>query len=199
MIGTTWTYARHALALAVLALTATACAGSSAPRTPSAPSVRQSVAISVAPSYLAHGGDRDNDGDRNDDDIGVLGYGRPAGAADRSASVALATRYLAAAARGDGAAGCRLLVPAVVESIGEAHERSQRRLPCAAALSALFREHHAELALKSETLRVIAVRVEGARALAVLDFSTIPEVRELVERRVGDSWRLVTVLDGILE
>jgi hypothetical protein len=55
------------------------------------------------------------------------------------------------------------------------------------------------LSRKDATLKVIAVRVEGSKALVVLDFPTIPEVRQIDERRVGHSWRLLDLFDGILE
>src|SRR3981081_2539322 len=75
--------------------------------------------VTISRNYSTHNNDRDNDGDHNDDDEKVLYYGHAANAADRQSSIALVTRYLAAAAAEDGAAGCRMLAPVIAESIVE--------------------------------------------------------------------------------
>jgi hypothetical protein len=183
-----------ALALSAIALGVGACAGSGGGHS------SQPAAVKViVPNYSTHNNDRDNDGDHNDDDAGIVEFGQAAGPADRRASIALVTRYFAAAAAADGAADCRLLVPIIAESVGEAAGTSERRSTCALALSRLFRRHRAELALKRRTLRVSGVRVSGSRGLLVLYFPTIPEVRQMTERRVGNHWRLITDLDGFIE
>jgi hypothetical protein len=184
-----------ALAFVALALGLGACAGSGGGR-----SSRQTASVKViAPDYSTHHNDRDNDGDHNDDDAGIVEFGQAAGPADRQASIALVRRYFAAAATGNGAADCPLLVPIIAESVGEASSASERRRPCAVALSQLFRRHHSELALKRATLRVIGVRVSGSRGLLVLYFPTIPEIRQMTERRVGGKWRLISEIDAFIE
>ena len=66
-------------------------------------------------------------------------------------------------------------------------------------MSKLFKLHHKPLAAKNASLRVLAVRVEGQKALVVLGFPNIPEVRQITARRVAGTWRLLDLLDGILE
>jgi hypothetical protein len=145
--------------------------------------------------------DRDNDGDHNDDDGKILYYGHAASPSDRRSSIALLMRYFAAAAAEDGAKACSMLAPFVAESVAESEGRlpSLRGKTCTVVMSKLFGLHHRLLIEKNATLRVIGVRVEGDKALAVLEFSAIHEVRQITERRVGKSWRLVGLLDSILE
>jgi hypothetical protein len=197
--------ARHllaALAAAALGLGVASCGGSGGAVAPRAPSSAAGAGSrTIRSDFSTRDNDRDNDGDHNDDDSGVLYYGRAADAADRNASIALVRRYFAAAAAEDGATACSLLVPFIAESVVEDDGRSPglRGGTCAAVMSKLFRRRHRLLALKNDTLRVLEVRVAGGKALAVLDFPSIPEVRQLVERRVGGRWRLLVLLDGILE
>ncbi len=148
-----------------------------------------------------HNNDRDNDGDHNDDDEKVLYFGHAADATDQRISLALVTRYFALAATGDGAKACSLLVPFIAESVAEndGHSPALRGKTCAVVMSKLFKLHHRSLAEKNATLKAIEVRVESDRALVVLEFPTIPEVRQITERRVGSTWKLLDLLDGILE
>jgi hypothetical protein len=152
-------------------------------------------------NFSTHHNDRDNDGDHNDDDAVTLGFGHAANAADRRESVALVTRYFAAAVAANGVTGCALLVPFVAESVVEddGHSPGLFGSSCAAVLAKLFKLHHRELVAKQATMKVIEVRVRGDRALAILDFPNIPEVRQIDERRVGDSWKLLQLLDRFIE
>jgi hypothetical protein len=70
---------------------------------------------------------------------------------------------------------------------------------CAVVLSKLFKQHHKLLGGESATLKVMTVRVEGDKALTVLSFANLPEVRQMTERREGSGWKIVTLLDGIVE
>lgn len=160
-----------------------------------------SASTTAAGASSTHGSDRDNDSDHNDDDENVLDYGHAANAADRRASVALVTRYFAAAAGGNGATACSLLMPFISGSVVENYSRLRgvRGNTCAVVLSNLFRQRHRQLAAKSASLEVIAVRVEGDKALAVLNLPEIPEVRQIAERRLGNRWRLLVLFDGSLE
>jgi hypothetical protein len=197
-----------AIAVAALGMGVASCGGSSdlaASRRPSsAVSTGRHVAhsVEVVPSYLTSPAkDRDEDADRNDDDEASLSYGRPASRTDRLSSVVLIKRYFIAAAAGDGRAACGLLVPFIAESVVEmdGHSPELRGKTCPVVLSKLFRRHHRLLAEKNASLRVDAVRVQGQKALAVLDFPAIPVVRLMTERRVGHAWRLLPLLDGMLE
>lgn len=201
------------LAVVALCLGIVACGDSSK---------RPGATTDVASNRSAQENDRDNDGDHNDDDGRVLFYGHAASAADRRGSVALVTSYFAAAAAADGAKACALLVPLLAESVVEEDGRSPalRGRTCAEVMSKLFRLHHRTLVEKRAALQVIAVRVEGNKGLAVLNFPGIREVRrlgegsevlvapdsrgthevrQLGERRVDGTWKVLDLLDGIIE
>jgi hypothetical protein len=179
-----------------LAVAVTAC-GSSSGATDSRALVTQ-ASSSHSPS--AHHKDRDNDNDNNNDDSGVLDYGHAADAADRSSVSGLITLYFAAAAAENGATACSLLVPFVAESMVEnyGHLPELHGDTCSKVLSKLFKLHHAELAPKQASLKVVGVRVEGNKALVLLYFQSIPEVRLIGVRREG-TWRVLGLLDGKLE
>jgi hypothetical protein len=145
--------------------------------------------------------DRDNDTDNNSDDGKVLAFGHAAGAADAQALVALVTSYYRAAAREDGARACSMLYPFVAESIVEGYgqQASLRGDTCAAVMRKLFRQRHSALVRDSPTLDVTAVRVDGNKALVVLTFATAPEIRQIPERRGSNGWKMLNVIDGIVE
>ncbi len=191
------------LAIVALGLSTAACGGSSARTAPQGSASATATGGASAAFTKGHSpqNDRDNDGDHNNDDQNVLYYGRPANAVDQRLSVALVTSYFAAAAAEDGTKACSLLLSVVAESVAEddGHTAALRGSTCAVVLSKLFKLHHHLLTEKHATLRVIGVRVEGSRALVVLEFSAIPEVRKITERRVGSNWKLVDLLDGMLE
>jgi hypothetical protein len=151
------------------------------------------------PAYLTATRDRDDDQDRNSDDAKILDFGHAADMADRRASVALVERYFAAAVAADGSAGCALLTTYEAETLVEESGQEGQGGTCAKALSQVFRLHHGELQDKRATMRVDAVRVQGERGLLILAFPSIPEVRVMVEHRVGSRWRLMQGLDGLLE
>ena len=188
------------LVVAALGLGFVACGGSSGSSSSQGTSAARDEA-SVTAYFPNDKNDRDNDNDHNDDDEGVLGYGHAADASDQQASVALVTSYFAAAAAENGSAACSLLAPFIAESVVEnyGHTADLSGKTCATVMSKLFKLHHALFLTKHETLRIPAVRVEGDKALAILEFPTIPEVREIAERRVGTTWRVLDLSDGILE
>jgi len=166
------------------------------------------VTVKSASHQLTSGGssstyknDRDNDGDHNDDDFHVLDFGHVPGPAEREAITALVTNYYAAAAAGEGAKGCSLLVPFIAESVAESigHSPKLRGKTCPVVMSKLFKYNHSELANKSASLKVMRVGVEGDKSLVALEFPTIPEVRQITVRRTGGTWRVLSVLDVILE
>jgi hypothetical protein len=188
------------LATMTLGLGLGACGGSNVATSPQRSSPREDTAVTA---YFPNDkNDRDNDGDRNDDDEGVLDYGHAADAADRGQSVALIKRYFAAAAAANGARACSLLAPFIAESVVEDDGRTTALYgnSCAAVMSKLFKLHHALLLAKDESMRIPSIRVEGSdKALAILEFTAIPEVRQIAERRVGGTWYVLELLDGILE
>ena len=145
--------------------------------------------------------DRDNDADHNDDDAHVLYYGLPASAADKQALTTLIGHYYAAAAAANGAKACALLMPFIAESVAEnyGHSPALRGKTCPVVMSKLFKQHQKVLVGENSTLKFVTVRVEGGKALAVLSFSTLPEVRQISARRDGSSWKILQLLDGIIE
>jgi hypothetical protein len=184
------------LAICALGLGLAACGGSDGGNPSDA---AHTTATSPAPNFSTHHNDRDNDGDHNNDDEKVLDFGQPADANDRQALVALVTRYFAIAAAENGASGCRMLVSFIADGLGEGQPRQAQGSSCVAVLTQIFKQHHPLLVEKQATLRIIRVGVLGNRTLVVLDFPTIPEVRQISARRTDHGWKLLEPLDGILE
>jgi hypothetical protein len=165
------------------------------------PHASESEDSSVAPTHGYGKNDRDNDTDHNDDDEKVLFFGHAANSAERQTSVALITDYYAAAAAENGAKACSLLASFIAESVVENYGNTAalRGKSCAVVMSKLFKQKHQMLVGESASLKVIRVRVEGDKALAFLYFPEIPEVRQITERRTGETWKILDLLDGILE
>ncbi len=145
--------------------------------------------------------DRDDDSDKNDDDSHVLDYGREAVGAEKQAIMAVVTGYYAAEAAPDGSKACALLVPFVAESVVEdyGHTAELRGNSCAKVMSKLFEQQHQLLSGENATLKLYAMRVLGDKALIVLSFAVLPEVRNVTERRIAGKWRMLDLEDGILE
>jgi hypothetical protein len=146
--------------------------------------------------------DRDDDGDDNDDDAHVLYYGKAPSAAEKQAIETLVSSYYAASATANGAKACTLLMPfvaeAVVEQIGQ--NPNLRGRTCATVMSKLFRLHHTLLAGENASLKFYSVRVGDGKALTVLSFANLPEVRQITERHdASGQWKVLDLLDGILE
>jgi hypothetical protein len=177
------------LASGLLTAGAVGCAGSS-------PTSLSTVASQSAPKH-----DRDDDSDHNDDDARALDYGHAAVGAERQAITNLLIDYYAAAAAADGARACALLMPFVAESVAENYGNSPglQGKTCAVVISKLFKQKHQVLSGESATLKVYSMRVGEERALTLLSFSTLPEVRAITARRDGNRWKVLDVLDGILE
>ncbi|MGC2374842.1 MAG: hypothetical protein WA484_13295 [Solirubrobacteraceae bacterium] len=181
------------LTTAFLGLAVCACGGASNLATSNATRVGSN-------STTTYRNDRDNDGDNNDDDEQILDFGHTADAADNRAITALVTRYYAAAAAEDGTGACSLLTPFIAESVVEDYRHtSLNGKSCPAVMSKLFKRQHREILSKNATLKVMRVGIEGNSSLVVLDFPTIPEVREITVRRSANTWTILSLLDGILE
>jgi hypothetical protein len=157
---------------------------------------------SVVSNFSTHNNDRDNDGDHNDDDGRVLGFGQPADPSGRRAITELITRYFAAATAGDGARACAMLEPRLrVATVAQdgGPSATLHGATCATVMTKQFELRHRELVEKNAALRVIAVRVKGGRAIGVLDFPEIPEVRQFVARVSRGRWTAFSRFDGIIE
>jgi predicted small secreted protein len=155
-------------------------------------------------------GDDDAEGDESPnhkdiDDDPLRHYGDAAGAADERAVTGLVKRYYAAAAAGDGAVGCSLLLIRLAKdsNLGQAAEKAYppaldvpplHGKSCAQIMSLLFKEDHEQLAADSTTLQVTSVRVNGRHGLALLGFRTTPE-RQIRVERDGGAWKLDALLD----
>lgn len=176
------------LAIAILGVSFAACGGPS--------TSTGSATTSSVPKR-----DRDDDGDNNDDDAHVLYYGRTPTATERQVLTALVTGYYAAAAAEDGARACALLIPFVAESVVEqyGHTTALKGKTCAAVMSKLFKAHHKLISGESASLKFYTVRVRGVKALTVLSFANLPEIRQLAERRAGSAWKVLDLLDTIVE
>lgn len=145
--------------------------------------------------------DRDNDNDNNDDDAHILNYGSAPSAAESQELTSLVRRYYAAAAVENGAKACSMLYPLLAEMAAEEHAEASVHgsRTCARAMTELFKQRHTVLTGESATLKFYRVRVKGDKALTLVSFAAIPEVRQLLERRVNGSWTIDALLDTILE
>jgi hypothetical protein len=182
-----------ALALGVTPL---ACGSSKdAPR-------RTTGGSALVTAYFPHDSlDRDNDSDHDDDDARYLEYGRAANPAELREALALVRGYYAAATAENGARACAMLDPIIAESVAEKYGQSPgvTGKTCAVVMSKIFANHHAALAVEDTTFRIPEIRVLGDKGLAILEFPTIPEVRKLELHRVDGTWRVLDLLDTLLE
>jgi hypothetical protein len=128
---------------------------------------------------------------------GAVGrFGHAADPLEERAIAALVERYYAAAASDDGASACVLLYFILAESTPEMYGRApgprylQGAATCQAVLSRVFEHFHAQLAVPP---RVTAVRVDGDRADALLEWTALP-VGFMELRREGEAWRIDRVL-----
>jgi hypothetical protein len=203
-----------ALVIALLSLGVAACGSQDKSRgsvSEASSSAAANMAITPSATVLSGGyvrGDDDADGSGSEDydDAGVRGYGRAASAADRQVVTALLKGYYAAAAAGDGATACSLMLPRLVKgsNLGEAAEEAYPPAPstpplrgksCAQIMSLLFTEDHQQLAADSATLVVSSLRVKGNHGLALLGFRTTPE-RQIPVERGGGVWKVDAPLDS---
>jgi hypothetical protein len=145
--------------------------------------------------------DRDNDSDNNDDDAHILSYGHAPSAAQTQEIASLVRRYYATAAGENGREACSMLYPLLSQSVAEEHGPTSglRSTTCAEVLTGLFKQRHRVLVAESATLKVYRIRVKGDKALTLVSFATVPEVRQLLERRVNGTWKVAAVSDTILE
>ncbi len=182
------------LALAVLGLLSVAadgCGGSSAGRDSG------SLVVSSATHLPADedGDGRGVEGYYDGDDGSVRFFGHAASPADTRAVGALVARYYAAAAAANGSRACAMLYFILAESIPETYGRAPAPRymngdTCPIVLERLFRHFHSRLAAAPV---VSAVRVDGARAYALLGWTDLPAgYVELM--READSWRIDSLL-----
>jgi hypothetical protein len=155
----------------------------------------------VTAYFPHHTADRDGDTDHNDDDDVNLDYGHAPSRAERTEMVSLVRNYYSAAVAENGAKACALLAPFLAESVAEeyGHTVGVSGRTCATVVSKIFKLRHAELVVKNATLKLPDMRAEGDKGIAILEFPAIAEVRKVNERRVNGKWRMLNVLDTIIE
>lgn len=209
----TWVAPRSLLALAAIALLsllAGACGSTSKdtstthPTSADAPAAADSTPTSshTAPpgGYLKYDGDTDpdekpNSGPSADDESLVPTFKYGASQADRQAITTLVKNYYTAAAAGEDAKACSLLDSHLAAGLVEGQSKTALggHKTCAAFVSLLFRQQHAQLAADVPTIVVTAVHVHGNLGVAELGFRTAPEAEILLERE-GSAWKLDALL-----
>lgn len=128
----------------------------------------------------------------DDDDLKIVNFGHPAGAIDERSIVAVAMRYEAVTAAGDGVAACSLMARAfasvVAQDYGQApgpmYLRGART--CPGVMRLLFR-HQADN--PGRAAHVTSVRLEGDRGVAMLG-STVNVASYLSMRRERGLWKV---------
>lgn len=177
--------------LALLSVAAIGCGGSDGGRDSG------SHAVSSATHLLADedGDDRGGEGYYDGDDGGVRYFGHAASAADTRAIGALVGRYYAAAAAEEGSRACAMLYFILAESIPEMYGRAPAPRymngdTCPTVLARLFEHFHSRLAAAPV---VSAVRVDGARAYALLGSTALPAGYVELLRDAG-SWKIDSLL-----
>jgi hypothetical protein len=146
--------------------------------------------------------DTDNDyvdnarkGYRDGDDGVIAAYGHAPSSADARALTTLAKRYFSAAAGGDGARACSMIIADFVRSIPEDYGQPPgpiylRGKTCAVVMSRLFEHDRASLA---SPIEVTGVRVNNSQAHIFVGSPTLSARIVLAERRRG-AWKVVGLL-----
>jgi len=185
---------RHKLTGALLTVFATALLGAGIAACGGASAVSRPAS--------SHAGkiDRDNDGDNNDDDAHILAYGSVPNATEARQLKALVTGFYAAQAAANGTKACSMLDPLTAETVAEYYGRNPdlEGSTCAKVLTKLYKREHRTLTHKSATLKIYTLRVKGNKGLALISFDA-PEVRQILERRIGGVWKMAALSDTILE
>jgi hypothetical protein len=137
--------------------------------------------------------DRDGDGDHNDDDYDVTGYGHDAHAAERRAITMLIERYHSATAAHDGTKACELLNATLAAALAAGTGR-QVMGTCGSAVVSLLEQEGGRSDTNLPTIDVTVVRLEGDKALSLVRLPT-GEEREITLIREGDTWKIGTLFD----
>lgn len=149
-------------------------------------------------------GDQDGDGPNtaafDKDDSFVTSFGHAASPSQRRTVTVLVQRYYAALAKDDGATACSLLFFVIKELIPETYGQTSsdatagRGKTCGSVLSQKFAVNRSELEAKYRKLHVIAVRVQGRRAWALLRFGP-QSVRRLILYLEDHVWKIGALTD----
>jgi hypothetical protein len=143
----------------------------------------------------------DNGNYHDSDDGLILSYGHSASASDTRAIAAIVERYYSAAATGNGAQACSMMVPAFGAAVAEDYGRGSAgpsylrgATTCRAVMSLLFEHLHANLA---GALAVTGVRVKGDTAYAFIGSRTMPASYIVAQRGVS-GWKFTALLGEAL-
>ncbi|HEY5194644.1 MAG TPA: hypothetical protein VIJ39_12330 [Solirubrobacteraceae bacterium] len=146
--------------------------------------------------------DKDNDyadnaakGYYDSDDSAVLASGHPPGLAEGHAITAVVEHYFAAAAASNGARACSLITSTFVHVIPEDYGQAPgpayaRGNTCPVVTAKVFAHIHSQLA---DPVKVVAVRVNGGRAQALLGSKAIPASMIALQREHG-AWKIDSLL-----
>lgn len=204
-----------AVGLAVLvAACAWGCGGAgTTPRGPGVAGAGVGALGAQAAPYVIGDADDDDRGlterePEDEDDHFVRKLGRDGTEAERRTIANLLSRYYGAAASGEGAKACSLMD----SSLAHGHDL-ERSLPaelrpaagssvmqgegCAGVETLLFHLNRPQLALERASVLVAALRVQGARAVAVLRFRSIGE-REIPFQKSQGQWKIAALTDDIV-
>jgi hypothetical protein len=150
----------------------------------------------------------------NDNDVGVttdeannnevLDFGHAADPVNRRLISALIMNYYAAAVAEDGSKACSMLYITIAEAVpedqgagsaGPAYQSSGKT--CAAVMALMFEHFREQLTAEFSHLKVIRVRLDKRRGVAVLSSSGLPE-RQILVLRERHTWKLEGLLDDEL-
>jgi len=188
-------------------VSATGCGRSSRPVSPASQALSAaatggaSTTTTASPKTLSRRDtDKDNPGSSyyDEDDAGVLAYGKQASPSENQQVTALVKRYYAAATKGDAVAGCTLLYSLAAESIveesGQGDARtSSRAKGCPKVVAKLFKQGHEQLVGEARRA-VTGVRVSGDRGYVLLGTGGSTERYQLLHRESG-KWKMVALVD----
>jgi hypothetical protein len=152
--------------------------------------------------------DRDGDSDNSSgsyydrDDDAARRFDHAARGAEKRTIARLARRYYAAAAAGDGAAVCSVVVRSLARAVPEDFGRPSappysRGTTCPQVLSKLLAHYHRQLAAHASVLAISDVRVQHGEGIVVLAFRGLPGRRLNIVRERG-AWKLEELLDSEL-
>jgi hypothetical protein len=128
---------------------------------------------------------------RDGDDSSIVTFGAKASAPEAQAIAAIVKRYYVAASVSDGGKACATILPGFAAAIpldygrdGSAYLRGAKT--CQAVMTRLFKHLHHELSVPPT---VVAVRVSGERALALLGSRKMPASYIDLQRERG-AWMI---------
>jgi hypothetical protein len=139
---------------------------------------------------------KDGDSDNNFDDGTVLYYGHEASPKQDQAIASLVRRYFQAMSSDDGAAACSLLFSLFAEVIVEDYgspatgQKSLQGTTCAAIVTKFFKQYG-----HRGTPRLVGVRLEGKKGLALLQFHPGAAPRSIEIHDEFGTWNLKALLD----